>query len=50
MRIGDIERVGEREIPMPTFKPQEPLAVPVPSPPAPRREQEPLEPESVPRT
>ena len=38
MRIGEIERVGEREIPMPAFKPQEPSAdaEPAPSPAAPR--------------
>jgi hypothetical protein len=49
MKIGDVVRVGEREIPMPTFKPQEPQRVePVPSAPEPRREQEPREPEQVP--
>jgi hypothetical protein len=48
MRIGDIERVGEREIPMPTFKPQAPPAEPAPSPPTPRREREPHGPEKVP--
>jgi hypothetical protein len=45
MRIGDIERVGEREIPMPTFKPQAPPVEPEPS--TPRREQEPCGPEKV---
>lgn len=48
MRIGDIERVGEREIPMPTFKPQVPPAEPAPSPPTPRPERAPREPEKVP--
>ena len=41
MRIGEIERVGEREIPMPAFKPQEPSAEPAPSPAAPRPERHP---------
>jgi hypothetical protein len=48
MRIGEIERVGEREIPMPTLRPpapQEPAA-PSPEPPAPSRERVP---ERVPR-
>ena len=44
MRIGDIERVGEREIPMPNLTPQGPPE-PAPSPPAPSRECEPREPE-----
>jgi len=48
MRIGEIERVGEREIPMPTFKPQAPAVEPAPSPPTPSREPEPREPEKVP--
>ena len=48
MRIGDIERVGEREIPMPTFKPQAPPSEPAPSPPTPRRGREPREPDKVP--
>jgi hypothetical protein len=41
MRIGDIERIGEREIPMPRFTP--PRVEPTPSPlkPAPTREWEP---------
>jgi hypothetical protein len=45
MRIGDIERVGKREIPMPRFTP--PPVEPTPSPltPAPTREREPREPE-----
>jgi hypothetical protein len=41
MRIGDIEHLGEREIPMPRFTP--PRVEPTPSPlkPAPTREREP---------
>jgi hypothetical protein len=42
MRIGEIERVGEREIPMPNLTPQ------APPEPAPRRESEPHQPEKVP--
>jgi hypothetical protein len=42
MRIGDIERVGEREIQMPTFRPPQPEE-PAPSSPAPQRESEPRE-------
>jgi hypothetical protein len=45
MRIGEIERVGEREIPMPNLTPQAP---PKPAPPAPQREREPRQPERVP--
>jgi hypothetical protein len=45
MRIGEIERVGEREIPMPNLTPQAP---PEPAPPAPQREREPRQPERVP--
>jgi hypothetical protein len=45
MRIGDIERVGERQIPMPMSKPQAPQVKPTPSPLKPRRERE--EPEKV---
>jgi hypothetical protein len=43
MRIGDIERIGEREIPMPRFTP--PPVEPTPSPltPAPTRERGPRE-------
>ena len=48
MKIGDIERIGEREIPMPTFKPQHTPAEPAPSSPEPQRERQPLEPEKVP--
>jgi hypothetical protein len=49
MKIGDIVRVGEREIPMPSFKPQAPKAPePAPSQPAPERESEPKQPERVP--
>lgn len=46
MRIGEIERVGEREIPTPTFIPTRPEAAPS-SPPLspPSREREPSEPE-----
>ena len=42
MRIGEIERVGEREIPMPALTPS-PSAAPTPAParPAPSREREP---------
>jgi len=46
MKIGEIERVGEREIPMPTFKPQQATAEPAPAP-APQQEHEPSEPENV---
>jgi hypothetical protein len=46
MKIGEIERVGEREIPMPNLKPQAP-SEPASSPPAPSREREPREPERV---
>jgi hypothetical protein len=42
MRIGEIERVGEREIPMPNLTPQ------APPEPAPKREREPRQPERVP--
>jgi hypothetical protein len=45
MRIGEIERVGEREIPMPNLTPQAPRE---PAPPAPQREREPRQPERVP--
>jgi hypothetical protein len=45
MRIGEIERVGEREIPMPNLTPQAP---PEPAPPVPQREREPRQPERVP--
>jgi hypothetical protein len=45
MKIGEIERVGEREIPMPNLTPQAP---PKPAPPAPQREREPRQPERVP--
>jgi hypothetical protein len=45
MRIGEIERVGEREIPMPKLTPQAP---PEPAKPAPQREREPCQPEKVP--
>ena len=48
MRIGEIERVGEREIPMPTFRPQEKPAEPAPSPPQQLPEKEPREPELTP--
>jgi hypothetical protein len=49
MKIGDIVRVGEREIPMPSFSPQAPQAPdPAPSQPAPEHEREPREPEKVP--
>jgi hypothetical protein len=41
MRIGEIERVGEREIPMPNLTPQEPPE------PAPQRERKPRQPERV---
>jgi hypothetical protein len=44
IRIGEIERVGEREIPMPNLTPQAP---PKPQP-APQREREPRQPERVP--
>jgi hypothetical protein len=47
MKIGEIERVGEREIPMPTFKAQHAPAEPAPSSPEPQREHEPSEPENV---
>ena len=50
MRIGEIERVGEREIPMPTFTPPG-VPEPAPSSPqplAPSRERKPREPERVP--
>jgi hypothetical protein len=40
MRIGEIERVGEREIPMPALTPPAPQ-VPAPERPAPSREREP---------
>jgi hypothetical protein len=46
MKIGEIERVGEREIPMPKLTPQQ--APPKPAPPAPQREREPRQPERVP--
>jgi hypothetical protein len=46
MRIGEIERVGEREIPMPNLTPQAPTE-PAHAPPAPQREHEPHEPERV---
>ena len=48
MRIGEIERVGEREIPMPALTPQAPPepTAPSPVPPAPSRERVP---EQVPR-
>jgi hypothetical protein len=45
MRIGEIVRVGEREIPMPNLTPQ---PSPKPAPPAPQREREPCQPERVP--
>jgi hypothetical protein len=50
MDIGKVERVGVREIPMPTFTPQEPQAPrePAPASPAPQRESEPRELEPVP--
>jgi hypothetical protein len=43
MKIGEIERVGEREIPMPNLTPPAPLepATPSPAPPAPSRERVP---------
>ena len=43
MRIGEIERVGEREIPMPALTPPAPLepAAPSPDPPSPARERVP---------
>jgi hypothetical protein len=47
MKIGEIERVGEREIPMPNPTPQAPQE-PVPSTPAPQRQREPRDPEKVP--
>ena len=48
MRIGEIERVGEREIPMPALTPPAPAApaAPLPERPAPSRERVP---EQVPR-
>jgi hypothetical protein len=46
MRIGEIEHVGEREIPMPNLTPQPPME-PAPSTPTPQREREPREPEKV---
>jgi hypothetical protein len=46
MRIGEIERVGEREIPLPNLTPEAP---PEPPPPVPQREREmPRQPERVP--
>ena len=45
MRIGEIERLGEREIPMPNLTPRAP---PEPAPPAPQREPKPHQPEKVP--
>jgi hypothetical protein len=49
MNIGDIVRIGEREIPMPALKPSEPQE-PAPPSPAPEheREPEPREPERNP--
>ena len=43
MRIGEIERVGEREIPMPALTPLYPVepAVPSPKPSVPSRKHEP---------
>jgi hypothetical protein len=46
MRIGEIERVGERKIPIPNLTPQAPPQR-APSPPAPQRKREPHEPERV---
>ena len=48
MRIGEIERVGEREIPMPSLTPAQPVEPAVPSPErtAPSRERVP---DQVPR-
>jgi hypothetical protein len=48
MKIGGIVRVGEREIPMPSFKPQEPQRETEAPSQAPEREREPREPEKVP--
>jgi hypothetical protein len=47
MKIGDIVRVGEREIPMPSFTPKAPPE-PAPSSPPPAREPQPREPQRVP--
>jgi hypothetical protein len=48
MRIGEIERIGEREIPMPALKPQETPSEPLPPSPPQMPEQEPRQPEKVP--
>jgi hypothetical protein len=48
MRIGEIERVGEREIPMPNLTPQAPPEPAPPAPPVPQRERDPRQPERVP--
>ena len=45
MRIGEIERVGERDIPMPNLLPQAPTE---PAPTPPQRDREPRQPEKVP--
>jgi hypothetical protein len=47
MKIGEVERIGVREIPMPSFKPQETPREPAPSSPEPQREHGPSEPENV---
>jgi hypothetical protein len=47
MRIGEIERIGEREIPMPALKPQKAPAEPTPPSPAQAPERQPSNPEKV---
>jgi hypothetical protein len=47
MRIGEIERIGEREIPMPAWEPQKPPAEPTPPSPAQAPERQPSKPEKV---
>jgi hypothetical protein len=46
MKIGDVVRVGEREIPMSNLTPKEPPE-PAPSSPPPAREPQPREPQRV---
>jgi hypothetical protein len=48
MRIGEIERVGEREIPMPDLAPKAPPEPALPAPAVPQRERDPRQPERVP--
>jgi hypothetical protein len=47
MRIGEIERVGEREIPMPALTPPPPPGPVAPRPPAPSPERVPHSPRSA---